>query len=334
MADIQKNNSKRGFLSRTKFYIFEYTSLQVANFCLAIGFSVAIFSFFSILSGNTVSSDTIEGFAWVLGSTLVFAPTVILLYARTSGEELKNPARLHQPLRKVVFYFILTIAIISAMSFLITSVYTASRVLFGLADTKSLLTTSAPSLLVLLLHTYFIGFVIRGTSTSPKLRKINIVTITALCSILALIIIVISLVNGDSISADKNIVKDFKATSAAINNEYRLTGELPNSISELGALSNQDIKDKFNSGEYKYQRNIINQGYDLPAELNSEPSESLLIAPSPDFAIGSYGDYKLCATFKTSSNHYETYDSSYGYGSSSLLGSHPKGYHCFDLYTY
>ncbi len=335
--------NKRNFFSRTKFYLFEYTSMQVSNLWLGASFSIVIFSLFSVVSGNSRASDIVETLAWIFGIILVFAPISITLYARTSGEEEVHPARLHQRFRKFVFYVMLTIVVISAVSFLIAAIYAASRVAFGLGETKSLVSVALPSLLTLALYAYFIVFVIKGTVVPPKLRKFNIVAFSVLCTFMLLLVAGTAVVSGRDVTHDKKIVKDLESTSTAINQEYKNSGKLPVNIESLASLSSSDIKAKFKSGEYTYEQTNRNTYYDQPVELQDDLNSS---STSPDTGSGTdssmpsaylEGSYKLCATFKTSTSYddvvYTNYAPDYSYNDG-RFDYHQKGKDCFTLYAY
>jgi hypothetical protein len=332
-----ESNKKRGIFSKTKFYLFEYALFQSAVFWIGISFSVACYSVFNLIAGDPVSTSIVENLAWVFGLMLVFVPAAVISYARVTAEERFAPSRLDQVLRKVIFYTMLTIAIFSATIFTITTVYSVSRALFGLEESKSLLAVSAPSFVVVLFHTYFIAFMLRGTVTSARLRRINIIVTSTVGVILSILILGIASINGDGVAKDKRTVKDLKEASEAIRQDYRINGALTDSIDDLADLD-KGIKARFYDKTYTYK--VVSQPiYDQPVMLeddmgsSSSPSE-----PNADIAIGiNQNYYQLCATFKNADEGY--YGSSYGaydtsYRVDSELDYHPKGYHCYNLYAY
>lgn len=323
---------KRNFFSRTKFYLFEYSSLQISTLWLGTGLSIAVFSLFAVVAGGSISTSVVESLAWVFGIILVFAPATVMLYARTSGEEAVNPARLHQHIRKAVFYTMLTIVIISAASLLVTAVYTASRFIFGLGDTESLVSVSIPSILVLLLHVYFVGFVIKGTVTSSSLRKMNIICISLLATLLLLTVSAMAMVSGNGVSEDKKTVKELGTTSVAINKEYKNSGTLPSNIENLSSLANNDIKTKFKSGIYTYERiPEVYYGQTVDSSTQDTSDLSSTAKPESNSSYGSSNSYKICATFRTSTN---TYATDFDYSNPSDFARHSKGKECFSLYAY
>lgn len=335
--DVTKKVKKKNIFARTKLYLFEYSAMQVANIWVGTAISITVFSLFSLSSKSGISSSTMEGLAWVFGLILIFFPISIILYARTTAEEIQNNARLNQRFRKVVFYLMLTVVTISAVCFLASTVYTATRALFGVEDTSSLLTVAAPSAVTLLFHVYFLGFVLKREASSLKLRKFNILALSFVAALLGALVLGLALIKGQGASKDKRITGDLTLISAEIKSEYRKTSTLPSSINDLDGLDSQDIKDKFVKGEYAYKQVPNNGGYDMPVPLGGvEPS---LDMSYPDIAVSPPNQYQLCATFSTKLDGYNYYDSGTTIDRSLLyyqneFNYHPKGYHCFDLYAY
>ncbi|MDQ5913458.1 MAG: hypothetical protein QG623_76 [Patescibacteria group bacterium] len=335
------STKRRNIFSRTKLYLFEYSVMQVANIWIGTAISITVFSIFSIISGENISSSIIESLAWVFGLILIFFPISIILYARTTGEESTNKARLTQRFRKVIFYAMLSIATISAVSFLGTAVYTASRALFGIDDTSSLLSITLPSAIVLLFHIYFIVVILKREKTSARLRRLNVIVLSILGLTLAGLVLGIALQKSSGVSSDKKIVKDLGLVSSEIRKEFNDTGMLPDSISDLKNLQNDALKEKFIDGQYVYKPTPSNGGYnyDQPVTLK-EDSDSTSSMIYPDIPPTSPGEYQLCATFNTRSNTYDNYDS-YGPGyidsairTEAEFEYHPKGYYCYSLYAY
>ncbi len=343
-----KSTAKRGFFSKTKSYLFEYTALQIFSAALAIVLFVAVYSVFSIISGSAFSKNLAESLAWVFGFLIVLAPITIILYARTSSEELNHPQRVHQTLRRVVYFITLCVGLTSAVIFAIVAGYSATRVIFGLESSTNLLTTSAPSALIVLLHIYYLRLILRHVPPTPELRRLNLFLMFTLSLILSASIMGIALVNNKDVSSDRQTVKDLLSTSEAVQNQYTSSGFLPNSASEILNLS-QPIKDKFTNQTYVYKP-ILSNGYDEPAEPqtyledNQSQSSQSGEAQSNVSSIGRIagtGGYQLCATFQASAGAQEpssnmiepAYPTDY-YSKNYLLQAHNKGYQCFDFYAY
>ncbi len=335
-----QTKTKRNFFSRTKLYLFEYTAMQVANFWVGLAISISVFSAFSILSGKSLSVSAVESLAWVFGLILVFFPISVLLYSRTTAEEIANKARVDQVFRKIVFFFMLAVVSISAVGFLSATVYSSVRTLFGLEQTSSLVTVSAPSAIVLLFHIYFLSLVLKKDAVSAKVRKLNIVVISSLGVLLGVLVLSLALVKGDGASNDRTRVRDLSKVSLEINNYYRDNSDLPKSVKDLKNGVSNDLANKFESGEYTYKINSSNGDYDQPVPLEDNwDSNSDSIEPSIGVLPPTNNMYQLCATFETAQSgggyYYgdELSSSSLSYYSQNL-SYHPKGYHCFDLSAY
>lgn len=313
---------KLGLFSKTKFYVFEYTVFQFAVLSLGVAFATAIFIIFNVAAGNTTISSSLDSLVWVFGLSLVLVPLTVGLYARTSAEESLHPARHEQTPRKFVFYGMLTIATITAVSFLITCVYTVSRVAFGLSDSKAITEIVLPSLVMLLLTAYYIIAIQKNFAPSKKLRRFNIITMSVFGALVAFTILTVASISSSATRRDNQTSEDLETTQKSINLYYRDNDKLPANISDLNDLDSQ-IKSDFSSGKYKYQPKEYSNDYDT-LEVQGASSSTV------SYPTGSTR-YELCATFDNSESYYGSYYSS---GYSSDFSIHKKGYQCFDLYAY
>lgn len=332
-----RDTNPRSFFSRTKLYLFEFTAFSLFSIFLGVVLCVATYSIFAVIAGTAISSSLAESLAWVFGFLLVLVPVCTILYARISGEELLNPARTKQPLRKVVYFLTLSLGLVSAIAFAIVAGYSSTRVVFGLESTKNLLSVSVPSLTIVLLHIYYLNFVLRQNLTPPKLRRINLLFITLLSLMCSTLILGIALVNNDDVSVDRQTTSDLLTVSAQISTQYKNNGALPDTASEIQNLP-QRIKDKFTNQTYVYKP-ILSSGYDEPVatqEQSYAEDNSYSNSYSPDIAIGRLsGGYQLCAAFQTSTNQgLSELGQIYGYDYNYTIRYHAKGYQCFDLYAY
>lgn len=337
----QNPQTKRGFFSATKSYLFEYAILQVLSASLSIILFIAIYTIFSVASGRNLSSSSTGMLAFVLGFLIVLAPVTITLYARTSAEENLHPARIKQTLRRVIYFISFGAGLASAVIFSVVAGYSAIRVLFGLEAAKNLVSVALPSLIIVLLHVYYLSLVLRHAPISLKLRRFNIIFQILLAVVLSILILIIAASNKENISQDRSTVSNLLTTSKLINEQYTKTGSLPDSFNDIQNLD-QSIKASFSNQTYVYKP-ILSNGYDEPVQplldSNSDSTSS-----SSDLAIGkASGGYQLCATFQTSSNgssqdeyiESSTVDYS-GYSSyyTDSIVNHSSGYQCFDLYPY
>jgi hypothetical protein len=332
--------AKRSFFSKTKLYLFEYTAMQVANFWVGLSISISVFLGFALLNGKDISVSTVQDLAWVFGLILVFFPISVVLYARTTGEEIANKARVDQVFRKIVFFFMLAVATVSAVGFLSATIYSLVRTLFGLEEVSSLLTVSAPSAIVLLFHIYFLSLVLKKDPVSAKVRKLNIIVISTLGFLLGALVLSLALVKGDGASNDRTRVRDLSKASSEINNYYRDNSALPKSINDLKNGINSTLANKFESGQYTYKINSSNGDYNQPVPMEDNWDSSInSTEPSIGVLPPTNNMYQLCATFETTQSGGGYY---YGDNLSSSdipyysqdFSYHPKGYHCFDLSAY
>lgn len=322
MADSARPKIKRNIFSKTKFYVFEYTVFQLAILSLGAAFATAIFIMFNVFAGNTTVSNSLDGLVWVFGLSLVLVPLTVVLYARTSTEEALHPARHKQTPRKFVFYSMLTIATVTAISFLITSVYTVSRVAFGLSETKSLVEIVLPSLVMLLLTAYYIFAVHKNFAPAKKLRKTNILVMSILGGIVVCSILILASLSSADLKKDKQITADLSTTQKAINSYYSSNSKMPDNTVDLKDLDST-IKNKFTSGQYKYEVVPLSVDYASSQEQYDNNDISSYSVPSIQ--------YRLCATFYSDKSYYGNYYDSGEYNNGDL-SIHKKGYQCFDLY--
>ncbi len=318
---VNKTKGKFSLFSKTRFYVFEYTVLQLAVLFLGSSFATVIFILFGTISGQSTISSSIESLVWVFGLCLVLVPLITVLYARTSAEEALHPARHNQTPRKFVFYTMLVISTISALGFLIASVYTVSRVAFGLSGSELITQVTLPSLVMFGLTMYYILAIQKNFAPSKKLRKINILSIAIVGTLVILSILVAASINSSANRSDQQITSDLNAAKKSIDAYFQDNNKLPVNISATNL--NAGVKSQFEVGKYKYE--VTQDGLDygnVQAEDSSSSSVSYLSTSS---------QYRLCATFSASKGYYNDYS----YGSySGDLNNHKKGYQCLTHYAY
>jgi competence protein ComGC len=311
---------KKGFLSKTRFYLFEYTALQVCLALMGASLAMVIYTLFSIITHGYTGLD-LDWLSWVFGLLVIFSPLTISLYARTTAEEISNPGRLKQPLRHVAFYMTLTVAVVSLVGFAIAMVYSTSRAIFGVSEMKSLVSVSLPSLIVVAINLYLIKFLIRADQCSNSMRRANLIFLMVISAMLIISMPVLSLTVGAGTKYDKAALRDLSETEKSVSDYFKSTNNLPSSMQDLTSLDSK-IKAKFASGEYSYSINNVS----VDNSLESSRDDTIYVSKY------TVRDFKLCANFKGA-----TYYRGYGYPYRSIIdpdSTHPKGYYCFNLSAY
>ncbi len=327
MAKVQGSNQSKGansvvqrskgasFWNHARLYLLEYSFRNVALVVWGIMLIAGCFSLFSIWSDGAKGVD-LDWLAWLFGVVLVFAPAAAILYARTSGEEVRNPDKVATVGRKVAHYMTLAIALISLACLGVTFVYTGSRFIFGAVSSKSLVTVTLPALLATLLNFYVVAFILKDRAPSRSERKTNIAFLTFISTALLAIVIITAFTVGAGRRNDNKIESDLSLVAEKIEKYVDANDRLPGSVDDLDVKS--EIKDDFKSGKYNYNNNgpasssFEEDGYG--SEYRSSYENRL--------------NYELCATFKTNSDNYRDYYKGY------LSSSHDKGYQCLEGWVY
>ncbi|HET6622563.1 MAG TPA: hypothetical protein VFG56_01365 [Candidatus Saccharimonadales bacterium] len=288
------------WLNRTGMYGFEQFMALVGLLTTAWVLDYGWFALFNTFSGSAFGSFASQMALFIVVGMLVWLPVTMFFFLRMRGQSVAQPEVNHSHLAKFFNAAYLVIAIMAAIGFAFTAIYSLLNSVVNLdqAVGETALRVTVPAVLSLLTELILVAAIMRPKGLFSRGKFAVWFSLLSLGVVVTLFIL--SAGNIRSYAADERVVNDFQEIHSSIQNYYDDNNRLPNRLDGSLTELSQEVSNRL--GDYQY----------VPKTA---------------------GKYQLCADFHKASRGYDSVQPDDSYRTY-VRSSHPDGHYCYNLKVY